>query len=203
MISSPRVRKIISPNLGCLPMVNPKTRALNMRQKLAVFIAVGLSAWSAQGAIVQFSLGGTTVGTTVVSGSFSYDTAVVLPGSDSENAIDSLLTFTVTFSSIPGAGPTSTTFSKGVNASTNFKLRLDDSGSIIDLGPQFAANADNYRLSPWSPNTASLFHPANGVFATDDITFNYTQVPELSHTALGVGLGLLGFVGFRAWRQRR
>jgi hypothetical protein len=65
-------------------------------------------------------------------------------------------------------------------------------------------NGNGYRLEPVAENQSRLIHQTTEPFEVEAVvTWQYTQVPELSHTALGAGLGLLGFVGLRAWRNRR
>ena len=173
-----------------------------MRQFAAGLVAVGVLALSAQGAVVHYVIGGTSDYGTSVSGSFSYDTADIREDYLSSTALDDLLTFTVQFTSIPGDGPETTSFTKGVETSPSFYLATGPTGAITDFGPEFNANSDNYSLFLSGFNTSGLAHPGN-VFPADYVTFTFTQVPELSHSAIGVGLGLLAFAGMRAWRQRR
>lgn len=173
-----------------------------MRQFAAGLIAVGVLALSAQGAVVHYVIGGSSESGTGVSGSFSFDTADIGADYYSGTALEDLLTFTVQFSSIPGAGPSTTSFTKGVETSVSFYLATDGTGAITDFGPEFNANSDNYSLFLSGYNTSGLSHPANE-FPADHVTFTFTQVPELSHSAIGVGVGLLAFAGMRAWRHRR
>lgn len=174
-----------------------------MRTIAAFFAAVGASAGVAHGAIVQYSLGATTTDGSVVTGSFTYDTATVGADYYSESALDDLLTFSVSISSISGGGPTSTTFSKPADTSTLFVIQTDGSGAVIDFIPTFEANAQNYSLILGGFSSSLLMHPATAPFAADSITWTYTQVPELGTTAWAVGLGLLGFAGIRGWSRRR
>lgn len=172
-------------------------------RKFAAFVMVaGASAVGAHGAIVNYSLGGSSTDGSVVSGSFSFDTTVIGANHYTESALGELISFTVNISSIPGGGPSSTSFSKGVETSDLFVIQTDGAGEIVDFLPTFNANAQSYRLETGGFNTALLMHPATAPFAADSITWTFTQVPETSYSAVGIGLGLLGFVGARVWRRR-
>lgn len=172
-----------------------------MRKFAVLFMVVGASTVGVRGAIVNYSLGGFSTDGSVVSGSFSYDTGTIGANYYSESGLAALSTFTVTISSIPGGGPTSTSFNKS-DASSLFVIQTDGAGELVDFYPTFQANAQNYSLEQGGFSTVLLMHPATAPFAADSITWTYTQVPELSHTAWGVGLGLLGFAGMRVWRRR-
>ncbi len=168
----------------------------------AFIVAVGTSALTAQGAIVSYSIAGVSEsGLTAVSGSFSFDTAVIGPNYESVEALADLTSYNITLTTIAGAGPSTTSFSKSANTSSYFYVLTDGTGALSDLQPGFDANADGYTMTPWFINSTLLGHPDNAF--PESITFTHTQVPELGQTALGAGLGLLGFIGFRAWRNRR
>jgi hypothetical protein len=179
-----------------------------MRRYSALAVALGLATAGAQAAIVQYSLTGATEHGTVVSGSFSYDSDVIGQDYFSISAGDDLLSFSVSMSSIavngpfPGS-PTSTSFDLSDAASSFFVIITDETGTVVEFAPGTSTNADGYSLDP-SGNEFSSNLIRTTVGLTDTVTtWQLTQVPELSHTALGAGLGLLGFVGFRAWRNRR
>lgn len=173
-----------------------------MRRIESVLLALGVSALAAQGAVVTYSLSGTTEGgVLVVSGSFSFDTATI--GANftplNDNALPYLTTFNLSITSIPGT-PTSTTFSK-TDATTYFLMQTDGDGEITNFSPGFdPANADGYTLAPAGINVSTL----EDEFFTmsETITWTYAQVPELGASAIGVSLGLLGLAGFRAFRRR-
>ena len=175
-----------------------------MRRFAAFAVALGITSVGTQAAIVQYSLSGTTWSGTVVSGSLSYDTTPIILSGESfftPNATDFLLSFELLITSIP-ANPgyqTSTTFNLE-NSTDFFPLDTDSFGNLTAIAPGFNLNQDGYLLDPQNPVESSL---QDMTFAVDNITWQFTQVPELSHTALGAGLGLLGFVGLRAWRNRR
>lgn len=170
-----------------------------MRRLAASALALGITSVGAQAAIVHYSLTGVTEFGTVVSGAFSYDTATIGPSYYDTSALGDLLSFSVSLSSIPGI-PTSTSYNLS-DPSTFFVIETDSSGNLINFTPGFSTNSDGYSLEPWDTNSANILHNTAGF--TDAVIWQYTQVPELSHTALGAGLGLLGFVGLRAWRHRR
>lgn len=176
-----------------------------MRRFAALAITIGAAAWSAQGAVVTYSLGGVGDNGTQISGSFSFDDGVIGANYAGFYALGDLLTFSVTLSSIPNT-PTTTTFTKADGAPDYdhlFQLATDSSGAVVEFSPGFAPNSDGYFLDPTSEFSANL-EKTGDPFPTDyNLVWTYTQVPELSHTALGAGLGLLGFAGYRAWRNRR
>jgi hypothetical protein len=175
-----------------------------MRRLAALALALGITSVGAQAAIVHYSLTGVTEFGTVISGSFSFDTATIGPNYSETSALTldpvPLLSFTVSLTSVPGT-PTSTSFNLS-NESTFFVIATDGAGNLVNFTPGFSTNADGYSLDPWDNNASNLLKVTDPVFV-DGIIWQYTQVPELSHTALGAGLGLLGFVGLRAWRNRR
>lgn len=186
---------------GCGPLeeADHRARVLLMKNFSVVLAAVGMSVLGAHGAVVTYELGGTGVDGTVASGTFSFDTTVIGAGYDNFSALSDLISFSVTLSSIAG-GSASTTFTKGVDTSSFFVASMDGFGAFTDFNPGFDENADGYTLNPFSENQATLEHSGLGV--SEAITWNYTQVPEVGPTALGAGLGLLGFMGVRAWRRR-
>lgn len=180
-----------------------------MRRFAALTVALGMASVVAQAAIVQYSLTGVTENGSVISGSFSYDTATIGVNYSEPNAAGDLLSFTVSFTSIPSA-PTSTSFSLS-DPSDFFYVQTDGLGNLTTFTPGFftneaplSYNGNGYRLVPIAENQSMLIHQTSEPFPVDTVVaWQYTQVPELSHTALGAGLGLLGFVGLRAWRNRR
>jgi len=179
------------------------TEILNMRRLESILLALGMSAVASQAAVVTYSLTGTTEGgLLVVSGSFSFDTATI--GANftplDDNALPYLTSFNLSISGIPGT-PTSTTFSKAADTTTYFLMQTDGDGEITNFSPGFdTPNADGYTLAPAGVNVSTLEDQSFAV--SEAISWNYTQVPELSASTIGVGLGLLGLAGVRALRRR-
>lgn len=171
-----------------------------MRKIAAWLTAVVVTASASQGAMVYYSLSGSSLNGTVVSGSFSFDSTVIGPNYNGLTALDDLTTFSVTLSSIPGAGPSSTSFSKGVDTSSVFVISTDGAGEITDFSPEFDENADGYSMQQGGVNTTLLLHDLEP-FGADSITWSFTQVPEVGEASVAVALGLLGFLGFRRWRR--
>ncbi|MGE3312635.1 MAG: hypothetical protein AB7O66_21920 [Limisphaerales bacterium] len=168
----------------------------------AFIVTVGTTGLTAQGAILNYTIAGISEsGQTAVSGTFSFDTTVIGPNYESVEALADLTSYNLTITTIAGLGPSSTTFSKSANTSSYFYMLTDGTGALSDLQPGFDANADGYTMTPWFINSTLLGHP-NNTFP-ESITFSYTQVPELGQSAMGAGLGLLGFLGVRAWNRRR
>ena len=173
---------------------------LEMRTIEIILLAVGLSTVASQAAVVTYSLSGTTeLSGVVASGSFSFDTATVGANFSPDNALPFLTSFSVTISSIPGTPP-STTFTDA-NTTTYFLMQTDGDGELTNFSPGFdTLNADGYTLAPGGVNTSTL---ENGEFTVSEaITWNYTVVPELGASTIGVGLGLLGLAGVRSLRRR-
>jgi len=162
---------------------------------MTAVVAGGLSAISAQGALVTYNLSGTGSGGTVASGTFSFDTNVIGVSYFGFSALDDLTSFSVTLSSIPGGGPASTTFAKGVDSSFLFPIATDSSGVILDFNPGFTTNVDGYSLSPSFPNAGSLEWSGGGT--VDSMTWSYSTVPEVGPMAVATGLGLIGFMALR------
>ncbi len=186
---------------------NPEPDKIMLRFA-ALAVALGLATVGAQAAIVQYSLSGVTEFGTVVSGSFSFDNTVIGPSYTSISAGDDLVSFSVSMSSIATGGPfpgspSSTSFGLSDTASAFFVIITDPSGAVVDFSPGTSTNADGYYLDPAGQEFSSNLISTTGGFTDTVVTWQLTQVPELSHTALGAALGLMGFVGLRAWRQRR
>lgn len=173
-----------------------------MRKLKTLVAAAGLASLAAQGAVVNYTLSGTSDNGTVVSGTFSFNTTTIGANYTSTLALDDLISFSVSLTSIPAVdGAPATTFQKGINTSSIFEINTDGSGAITHFSPGFDDNADGYSLNPFQPNQGTLEHISDGL--SDTITWSYAQVPEVSTYAMAVGLGLAGFAGARSWRNRR
>ncbi len=172
-----------------------------MNRIMTAVVAGGLAAMSAQGALVTYNLSGTGSGGTVASGTFSFDTDVIGADYSNTEALDVLTSFSVTLSSIPGGGPASTTFAKGVNTPADiFVISTDSNGVLTDVIPGFQENADGYSLSPSFLNTGLLRW--SNVGGVDNVTWSYSAVPEVGPMAVATGLGLIGFMTFRRRSKR-
>jgi hypothetical protein len=102
-----------------------------MRRFAALTVALGMASMGAQAAIVQYSLTGVTENGSVISGSFSYDTETIGANYSEPNAAGDLLSFTVSFTSIPYV-PSSTSFSLA-DPSDFFYVQTDADRELDDV----------------------------------------------------------------------